>query len=155
MGVVRVCGLLSLRMGEVFLEVRGLVPAEEVVANPPDKRFRNGGAVAVVGVVMVLFAVCEEDLRVSLVLRRGAELLAVVMLWEDSGVAAGPAEAELAPPWSRSGSSGLLLAMAEVQSKQGGSVLFAHHPRRRSAGGRRVQRWRSCVHGRSRMRRKR
>lgn len=105
MGVVRGCGRLSLRIGEVFLDVRGLVPAEaeDVVASPPDRRFLSGGAAAVVGVV----AGEEAAFRVSLVLRRGAELLAVVML-EASGVFGWPAEAELAPGWS---GSGLLFAM--------------------------------------------
>lgn len=76
-GVVRGCGLLSLRIGEVFLDVRGLVPAEAegVVTSPPDNCFLSGGGAAVVGV-----GACDEGFLVSLVLRRGAELLAVVML---------------------------------------------------------------------------
>lgn len=129
MGVVRGCGLLSLRMGDVFLDVRGLVPAEaeDVVTKPPDKRFRNGGTAAAMDVGVC----CVAGFRVSLVLRRGAELLAVVVLAE-SGVSAWPAEAELAPERS---SSGLLLAMVVIgveEERVRGGELFAHHPRRRS-----------------------
>lgn len=100
MGVVSGCGLLSFRIGDVFLDVFGLEPAEAdvVVANPPDSCFLSGGGAVVVGV-----GACEEDLLVSLVLRRGAELLAVVML-AASGVSGWPAEAEPLPGWWCSGS---------------------------------------------------
>ena len=130
MGVVRGCGLLSFRIGDVFLDVLGLVPAEveDVVTSPPDSRFRNGGAVAVVGVVA-----CEEAVLVSLVLRRGAELFAVAML-AASRVSAWPADAELLPEacWS-----GLLFAMMSCVCRRMESVcesgLFAHHTRQQSA----------------------
>lgn len=82
MGVVRGCGLLSLRMGDVFLDVFGLLPAEAegVVTSPPDNCFRNGGGAA--GVDM---GTCADAFRVSLVLRRGAELLAV-FIFAASGI---------------------------------------------------------------------
>lgn len=123
LGVVSGCGLLSLRMGDVFLEVLGLVPADgDVVSSPPESCFRSGGGAAVVGV-----AACEDDFLVSLVLRRGAELLAVFMLATSGGaVAAAPA------PESRP--SGLLLAMVEVVCC-GRGEMFAHHPTQGSAVG--------------------
>lgn len=104
-GVVRGCGLLSFRVGDAFLDVRGLVPAEAegVVTSPPDNCFLSGGGAAVVGV-----GACDGGFLVSLVLRRGAELLAVVMP-AASEVSAWPVvEAEVAP---ESCCSGLLLAM--------------------------------------------
>lgn len=129
MGVVRGCGLLSLRIGDVFLDVLGLVPAEveDVVTSPPDSRFRNGGAAAVVGVVA-----CEDAVLVSLVLRRGAELFAVAM-FAASGVSAWPAAAELLP---EACSSGLLFAMSwDVRKKKCvcGNPLFAHYTWQQSA----------------------
>lgn len=92
-GVVVGCGLVSLRMGDVLRDVRGLVPAEaeDAVTKPPDSFFLSGGSPADMGV-----GTCDVGFLVSLVLRRGAELLAVVM-WADSGVSGGTAEAELAP----------------------------------------------------------